>query len=134
MTAQVMQMPDRDVARQTNGGTHRPQAVFVPRSDICETADKIVVVAEMPGVAPDDVDITLERRTLTVRGHTRHAEHEGYRRIYAEYDDGIYERVFALPDEIDRDNIKAVHRDGVLTLELPKAEQARAKKIEVKVS
>lgn len=134
MTGQVMQMPNTDVARRPNGGNQKPAAVFVPRSDICETADKIVVVAEMPGVAPDDVDITLERRTLTVRGHTRQDEHQGYRRVYAEYDDGTYERVFALPDEIDRDNIKAVHRDGVLTLELPKAEQARAKKIEVKVS
>lgn len=134
MTGEVMQMPNREVARQPNGATARPRTVFVPLSDICETADKIVVVAEMPGVAPDDVDITLERRALTVRGHTRQIEHEGYRRVYAEYDDGTYERVFALPDAIDRDNIKAVHKDGVLTLELPKAEQARARKIEVKVS
>lgn len=134
MTGEVMHMPNRDVARQPDGGAVRTRTVFVPRSDICETSDKIVVVAEMPGVAPDDVDITLERRALTVRGHTRQVEHEGYRRVYAEYEDGTYERVFALPEEIDRDNIKAVHRDGVLTLELPKAERARAKKIEVKVS
>lgn len=135
MASEVMRMPGRDASRRpdgSNGGRMRP--VFVPRSDVYETGDSIVILAELPGVSPDHVDITLERRTLTVRGSTLDAVHEGYRRVYAEYDEGEYERVFTLPEEIDRDNIRAVHKDGVLKLELPKAEPVKAKRIEVRGS
>jgi HSP20 family protein len=131
-----MRMPERSVSRRPDGGGNgaRMRPVFAPRSDIYETGDSIVILAEMPGVSPDDVDITLERRMLTVRGHTLDAAHEGYRKVYAEYDEGEYERVFTLPEEIDRDNIKAVHKDGVLKLELPKAEPVKTKRIEVQSS
>jgi HSP20 family protein len=134
MAGEVTRMPNRDVARRNGGNGGRLRPVFVPRSDVYETGDSIVILAEMPGVAPDDVDITLERRMLTIRGHTLDAVHEGYRKVYAEYDEGEYERVFTLPEEIDRDNIKAVHKDGVLKLELPKAEPVKAKRIEVRPS
>ena len=131
MTGEVMRMPKRDVSRRPDGGSNggRARPVFVPRSDVYETGDNIVILAEMPGVSPDHVDITLERRLLTVRGHTLGAAHEGYRKVYGEYDEGEYERVFTLPEEIDRDNIKAVHKDGVLKLELPKAEPVKARRI-----
>jgi HSP20 family protein len=134
MAGEVTRMPNRDVARRNGGNGGRLRPVFVPRSDVYETGDSIVILAEMPDVAPDDVDITLERRMLTIRGHTLDAVHEGYRKVYAEYDEGEYERVFTLPEEIDRDNIKAVHKDGVLKLELPKAEPVKAKRIEVRPS
>lgn len=135
MASEVMRMPGREASRRpdsSNGGRMRP--VFAPRSDVYETGDSIVILAELPGVSPDHVDITLERRTLTVRGSTLDAVHEGYRRVYAEYDEGEYERVFTLSEEIDRDNIRAVHKDGVLKLELPKAEPVKAKRIEVRSS
>ncbi|HZD54426.1 MAG TPA: Hsp20/alpha crystallin family protein [Woeseiaceae bacterium] len=86
----------------------------------------------MPGVAPDHVDITLERGVLTIRGHTPEVSHEGYQQLYAEYSEGDYERVFTLSEEIDRESIKAEHKNGVLKLELPKAASAKARKIEVK--
>ena len=88
----------------------------------------------MPGVGPDDVDVTLERRVLTIRGRTPTIEHKDYQRIYAEYEEGDYERVFTISEDIDRENIKAAQKDGLLVLELPKAEQAKAKKIAVKGS
>lgn len=134
MAGEVTRMPNRDVARRNGSNGSRRRPVFVPRSDVYETGDSIVILAEMPGVAPDDVDITLERRMLTLRGRTLDAVHEGYRKVYAEYDEGEYERVFTLPEEIDRDNIKAVHKDGVLKLELPKAEPVKARRIEVRPS
>ena len=111
-----------------------PRPVFLPPADIYETNDAIVVMAEMPGVGPDGVDITLERRVLTIRGHHAAKEHTGYQRVYNEYADGDYERVFTLSEAIDRDKIEATLRDGVLHLVLPKAEPARARRIELKTS
>src|SRR6201993_340663 len=106
--------------------------VFVPPSDIYETRDNLVVLAEMPGVAPDGVDITLERRVLTIRGRNAAGDPAGYRRVYDEYADGDYERVFTLSENIDRDRIEATLKDGVLHLVLPKAETAKPRRIELK--
>src|SRR5215469_6280439 len=120
-------------ARQTNQRMP-PRPVFLPPADIYETNDAIVVMAEMPGVGPDGVDITLERRVLTIRGRSAANEHTGYQRVYNEYADGDYERVFTLSEAIDRDKIEATLRDGVLHLVLPKAEPARERRIELKTS
>jgi len=108
--------------------------VFVPPSDIYETNDSIVVLAEMPGVGPDGIDITLERRVLTIRGHGAGNDHREYQRVYSEYTDGDYERVFTLSDNIDRDRIEATLQDGVLHLVLPKAETAKPRRINLKTS
>jgi HSP20 family molecular chaperone IbpA len=108
--------------------------VLLPPADIYETNDAIVVIAEMPGVGTDGVNITLERRILTIRGRSSVNEHTGCQRVYNEYADGYYERVFTLSETIDRDKIEATLRDGVLHLVLPKAEPARARKIELKTS
>jgi len=120
----------------TTEGAQRmpPRPVFLPPADIYETNDAIVVMAEMTGVGPDEVDITLERRVLTIRGRSSANEHTGYQRVYNEYADGDYERVFTLSEAIDRDKIEATLRDGILHLVLPKAEPARARKIELKTS
>jgi HSP20 family protein len=106
----------------------------MPAADIYETKDSIVVLAEMPGVSPDGVDISLERRVLTIRGRSTPSEHLGYQRVYNEYADGDYERVFTLSENIDRDRIEATLKDGVLQLVLPKAEAAKARRIELKTS
>lgn len=115
-------------------GTQRmpPRPVFLPPADIYETKDSIVVLAEMPGVPSDGIDITLERRVLTIRGRSTTGEHTGYQRVYNEYANGDYERVFTLSENIDRERIEARLRDGVLHLVLPKAEAAKARKIELK--
>lgn len=125
----------RTVEQQTES-TQRmpPRPVFVPSADIYETKDSIVVLAEMPGVSPEGVDISLERRVLTIRGRSTTNEHAGYQRVYNEYSDGDYERVFTLSENIDRDRIEATLKDGVLQLVLPKAEAAKARKIELKSS
>ncbi len=86
----------------------------------------------MPGVSLDNVDITLERRVLTLRGRGGNQQHAGYRRVYDEYADGDYERVFTLSEDIDSSRIEATHKDGVLHLVLPKASPAKARKIELK--
>jgi HSP20 family protein len=120
--------------QRESGQRLAPRPVFLPPADIYETKDHIVVMAEMPGVPSDGVDITLERRVLTIRGRSATAEHSGYQRVYSEYVDGDYERVFTLSENIDRDRIEATLREGVLHLTLPKAETSRARKIELKAS
>jgi HSP20 family molecular chaperone IbpA len=119
---------------QTQGGSgsNVPRPVFVPPADIYETTDSLMVMCEMPGVGPDGVDITLERRVLTIRARSANQQHTGYQRVYTEYADGDYERVFTLSEDIDRDRIEATAKDGVLHLVLPKAAPAKARKIELR--
>lgn len=133
--AQEVRTVDQPAPAATEGAQRMPpRPVFVPPADIYETNDSIVVLAEMPGVAPDGVDITLERRVLTIRGRSASNGRAGYQRVYNEYADGDYERVFTLSENIDRDRIEATLKDGVLHLILPKAETAKARRIELKAS
>jgi HSP20 family protein len=118
--------------RPDSGERTTARPTYLPPTDIYETPEDIVVLAEMPGVAPEDVDITLERRVLTIRGRAAERRHPGYQQIHAEYSSGDYERVFTLSEDIDRERISATHKDGVLHLILPKAESAKARKIALK--
>ena len=122
----------REVARSDDGEATRPTAIYTPATDIYETEDHVVLTADMPGVAPEDVDIRLERNVLTIRGRLAAEAHAGYRRIHVEYGEGDYERAFSLSEEIDRDRIEASHKDGVLTLTMPKAEAAKTRRIKVR--
>lgn len=108
------------------------ERVFVPRADIYENGSSIHVVAEMPGVPESAVDITLDKNLLTVRGTPARQELPGANLEAAEYREGSYERSFTLSNVIDRDGIEATMRDGILRLKMPKAHEARARKIEVK--
>ena len=135
MAQEVQTTQQQRTPSTTEAGQRVPsRPVFLPPADIYETHNSIVVMAEMPGVPPDGVEITLERRVLTIRGRSATNEHAGYQRVYNEYTDGDYERVFTLSENIDRDRIEATLKDGVLHLTLPKAEAARARRIELKAS
>ncbi|WP_099826248.1 Hsp20/alpha crystallin family protein [Oceaniglobus indicus] len=123
-----------DVARTDSENTRDSGPIFRPATDIFEKGDMVTVVIDMPGVTPDSVDVSLENRALTVRGTFNAPAPEGYRRIYAEYAPGTFERAFSLPDTIDAGAIDAVHRDGVLTLTLKKSEAAKPKQIKVKAA
>ncbi|MEQ5801614.1 MULTISPECIES: Hsp20/alpha crystallin family protein [Halomonas] len=108
--------------------------VFRPATDIVEKDGVVTLAIDMPGVTPDSVDVSVENRALTVRGVIDAPAPEGYRRIYAEYAPGTFERAFSLPETIDANGIEASHRDGVLTLRLTKSEAAKPKRIEVKAT
>ncbi len=110
----------------------REARVYVPRTDIYETDDEIVLLADVPGADQDSIDITLEKNVLTINAYVDPPEREGYSPIFYEYGVGDYERSFTLSDEIDREKIEATVKDGVLRLVLPKAGPARTRKIEVK--
>jgi HSP20 family molecular chaperone IbpA len=86
----------------------------------------------MPGTREDNIDIPLKKNILTINGISTHGSPDGYSLVFAEFQAGDYERSFRLTDQIDREGIEAVYKDGVLKLNLPKAEVAKAPKISVK--
>lgn len=112
----------------------RDRRVFVPRVDIYESGDDLILVADMPGVDENNVDITLEQDRLTIVGQVDPVTPNGYTLAYAEYAEGDYRRTFTLSNEIDRDHIEATMSNGVLRLRLPKAAPAKARKIAVKAA
>jgi HSP20 family molecular chaperone IbpA len=118
-----LQVQEAEKQEVTEGEAERTRAgvAFVPRVDIYETDDSIVVLADMPGVDEQSVDITLEKNVLTINGYVEPVQLENYSLAYAEYRVGDYQRSFSLSNQIDQDGIEATVRDGVLRLHLPKA-------------
>jgi HSP20 family molecular chaperone IbpA len=104
---------------------------FLPLADIYETANEVVVKADMPGVSSDRVDITLERSVLTIRGRAEGVVPEGHQLAYSEYEVGDFTRSFTLSEQVDQDGIEASMTDGVLTLTLPKSGPSQ-RRIEVR--
>lgn len=109
----------------------KPRRVFKPDVDITERKDETVLIADLPGVDDQSLDITLEKNVITIRGRVQPDTPAGYRLAYAEYEVGDYERAFTLSDEVDKDRIQATIKNGVLELVLPKAPAAKARKISV---
>ena len=128
---QVQDVEKQEV-EETGAERTRDRKAFVPRVDIYETDDQIVLVADMPGVNQDSVEITLEKSMLTINGYVEPEAPEGYDIAYAEYDVGDFERSFRLSNQIDQAKIEASVKDGVLHLVLPKIGPAKARKIAVK--
>jgi HSP20 family molecular chaperone IbpA len=112
----------------------RARRAYIPRVDIYETEDALFMLADMPGVDENSVDITLEKNVLSINGYVEPAQSDNYSLAYAEYGVGDYQRSFTLSDEIDRDKIEAIVQNGVLRLQLPKAGPAKTRKITVKAS
>lgn len=110
----------------------RSRRSFVPRADIYETENEIIVLTDIPGANEETVDITLEKNVLSITAYVDAAIPSGFDIAYAEYEEGDYQRSFRLSDEIDRDKIEAVVNEGVLRLRLPKSQGAKTKKIAVK--
>ena len=128
-TSDVERMP----ATQPQGTERtRNRPVYAPRVDIVESADALEVLADMPGVTKDNVDITLEQRVLRIYGRADISVPEGVGPLYLEYQPGDYERSFTLSEAVDASGIEARVRSGVLHLKLPKAGPAKAQRIEVR--
>jgi len=108
-----------------------PVRQFLPVTDIFETDHSLTLVVEMPGVSKNNVEVRVENDVLTVEGRMDFANYEGLQPLYTEYNVGNYVRSFHLSSKIDQDGILAELKDGVMTLVLPKAEKARARKIMV---
>ena len=124
----------QEVAAARDGERTRPRPVYAPRTDIFETDDGLVILADMPGVSADGVDVTLERNVLTIRGRTEDSPPQGFSPVYLEYQPGDFERVFTLSEDIEAERIQANVKSGVLRLFLPKAGPAQTKRIQVRAS
>jgi HSP20 family protein len=125
---------------QHNGGQTavvRPETtqsvVFAPRVDILETEEELLLLADLPGVKPGDVDLRFENGELTLHGRCA-PRPTAANPMLAEYEVGDFHRVFTISEDINVDKIAAELKNGVLTVHLPKSEKVKPKKIAVKDS
>ena len=116
-------------------GTARSGAtVWHPLVDISETENEIIVVAEVPGMNKEDLKISIQENILTLQGEKKQEQKkkdEQYHRIEREY--GQFERSFSLPTTVNTNKIKATCKEGVLTIILPKTEEAKPKELAIQV-
>ena len=108
-----------------------PARMFVPTADIYETPEALNVILEMPGVEKNNVDIQVKDGALRVEGRLDLSKYRDLQPLYIEYNIGHYARTFQLSNKIDQDKIAAEMKDGVLSLLLPKAEEAKPRTIRV---
>jgi len=109
-------------------------SAWLPACDVFEDRDAVKIVAEVPGVRPEDVKISIENSLLTIRGEKQQQAEETAERVHRyERSYGTFERTFALPTTVDPERIEASYSHGLLTVTIPKAERARPREIPVKV-
>jgi HSP20 family protein len=130
-TRQELQVQQKRELDKKEEGTI-PARVFLPTADIYETDDALNVVLEMPGVEKNSVDIRVEDGILKIEGRLDFSKYQGLQPLYTEYNVGHYSRSFRLPGRIDQNKIAAELEDGVLSLVLPKVEEAKPRTIQVK--
>ena len=128
-----MEVQEQELVQEDTERT-RECRCFIPRADIYEVDDNIVLELDMPGINENAVEITLEKNILNIKGYAQVDDPGDYSLALAEYEIGDYERNFRISDTVAKDKIDALYKNGVLRLTLPKAEQAKARKIAVKVS
>jgi len=132
MTAQELEVQQKRELDKKEEKTI-PVRTFLPHTDIYETPEALVVVMEMPGVNREHADITVEDDILSVAGRIDFSKYEKFQPVYTEYNIGHYQRRFSLtPNNFDARKISAEMKDGVLKVVLPKAEQVKPRKIELK--
>jgi HSP20 family protein len=126
------QLLEESFVRPVNG--RAGQQGYVPALDLSETQDGYLVEAAVPGLKPEDLEITVENNVLSIRGQT-HKEDEDKQRNYhrVERRFGSFQRTIALPSTVKTDAIQASLESGILRLEIPKAEEVKPRKISVNV-
>lgn len=115
--------------RQGQGGSRR---MFLPAVDAMETADELVLIADMPGVAADALDVTVEEGVLTLSGRVTPPAVENREMLQQEFLQGDYYRQFRIPRDFATDKIDASLTGGVVTVRIPRAEQSKPRKITVR--
>ncbi|MGA2606974.1 MAG: Hsp20/alpha crystallin family protein [Terriglobia bacterium] len=118
-----------------SGETEVSTRSWAPPVDIYETEDAIVLKAELPGIDPQDVEVRVEDNTLYLKGERKYEKEvneQNYHRIERSY--GSFARSFSLPNSISAEKVKAEYKDGLLTLTMPKREEAKPKTIKIDVT
>jgi HSP20 family protein len=124
-----MNQIESPTAERTRGGR-----VYRPHVDILETAEELTLVADVPGVKSDAIDIDFEEGVLTIQGKVEPRYGEGINFLLNEYGIGDFYRTFRVSEQINVGGIHAECSDGVLRVHLPKAESAKPRKIAVKTA
>jgi HSP20 family protein len=109
-----------------------PARIFVLAADIYEAENELAVILEMPGVEKKNVQVRVEDDVLNVEGRLDLAKYQGLQPLYTEYNIGHYARSFRLSSKIDQSKIAAEMKDGVLSLKLPKIEEAKPRTIQIR--
>jgi len=127
----------RDFGLPALRGENGDFGVYMPEVDVAESDDEIRIEVELPGMDEKDIDVTVSAGAVTIRGEkTREKEdrHKDY--VYRERSFGTFERTIPLPEGIDLDKVKATFKSGVLTLVLPRTEEARrsSRRIEIEAA
>jgi HSP20 family molecular chaperone IbpA len=125
------QMTKKTAADVARTESPRSEATYVPDVDILDTEEAVRLVADMPGVDPGSVDVTVENGVLTIEGRAQLPPPEGYENVGQEFALGRYRRDFNLTDAVDTEGIKARVVHGVLEVTLPKSEQVKTRKIKI---
>jgi HSP20 family molecular chaperone IbpA len=119
-------------AEQGAGERTHDRPMFLPRVDIYETETGLVIAADLPGVNPDGLEVTLDKRVLSIYGRVDEETPEGYSLVYREYEVGDFERQFTLSGDFDINGIEANLKDGMLHLAIPRAPEPEAKRIQIR--
>jgi HSP20 family molecular chaperone IbpA len=129
----IMANNQQELQEKTENGltSAQPNKLYVPDVDVFETDENIVILAAMPGVSENSVDVTLDKNILRIDGSVEASHFDGYSPAYVEYEAGHYRRSFTLSDRIDRDKIEASVHNGLLSLTLAKTDLPQARKIEI---
>lgn len=131
MVAQELQVQKKREL-ENKGEATIPARMFVPAADIYEAENDLTIILEMPGVEKKNVNIDVADGVLSVEGRIDLAKYQGLQPLYTEYNIGHYARSFRLSSKIDQNKIAAEMKDGVLSLKLPKIEEAKPRTIQVK--
>lgn len=129
-------MADTQIAKGNEQALRRAQApetdtTYVPAVDICEDSERVRLLADMPGVDKESVDITVERNVLTIEGRAHAEGPQGYEHVGQEYGVGRYRRSFTLSDAVNAEGIKARVQRGVVDVTIPKREEVKTRKINI---
>lgn len=133
MADEKKELQKKEVQSSVETERTKSRKVYVPKVDIYEAKDAIVLVADMPGVDEKSVDIILDKNILTITGTVEPEAYKDHSITYSEYDTGDYERAFTISGEVDRNKIEASVKQGVLRVTLHKVEPVKAKKIAIKM-
>ena len=131
MVAQELQVQKKRELENKEEATI-PARMFVPAADIYEAENDLTVILEMPGVEKKNINIDVADGVLSVEGRIDLTKYQGLQPLYTEYNIGHYSRSFRLSSKIDQNKIAAEMKDGVLSLKLPKIEEAKPRIIQVK--
>jgi len=108
--------------------------LYCPSVDIFEEDNKVNLVAELAGIKKDELDLSIENNTLTISAKMKEENFEDYDLVYSEYKTLRFKRSFTLSEELNKDELEAIFKNGILSISIPKKKKSPAKKIEVKLA